>query len=105
MTVEVKTGMRLRSAVSSTEIIVVRAGSGEMDLRCGGHPMLPAGADAAAEKLAAETGFDEPTLLGKRYSDEGDTVEVLCVVGGSGTLSLGAAPLSVKGPRPLPASD
>ena len=105
VTLEVKAGTRLRSVVCGTEIIVVRAKSTELDLRCGGRPMVPIDAEPA-EKLTAEPGFaDEPTLLGKRYSDSADTVEVLCVVAGPSTLSLGPTPLAVKGPRPLPASD
>ncbi|MCU1644355.1 MAG: Uncharacterized protein JWN03_4630 [Nocardia sp.] len=104
MTLEVKTGMRLRSAVCDTEIIVVRATSKDLDLRCGGRPMLPAGA-TPTEKTPPEAGYDDPTLLGKRYADSDDAIEVLCAVAGPSTLSIGEKPLSVKGPRPLPASD
>jgi hypothetical protein len=104
MAVTVRSGTRLRSAVCDTEIIVVRAQAGEVDLRCGGRPMLPHGS-AAAERAVPEPGYDQPTLLGKRYTDDADTIEVLCTVAGSSTLSLGERPLSVKGPRPLPASD
>jgi hypothetical protein len=104
MTVVVKTGMRLRSAVCDTEVIVIRATAGEVDLRCGGAPMLPEGAPAS-EAAEPAPGFTEPTLLGKRYSDEEDTIELLCTKAGAATLSLGDKPLAVKGPRPLPASD
>lgn len=104
MAIEVKTGMRLRSAVCETEIIVVRAMSSDLDLRCGGRPMLPVGA-APTEKSGPAAGYDDPTLLGKRYADSDDAIEVLCAVAGPSTLSIGEEPLSVKGPRPLPASD
>lgn len=69
--------------------------------------MVPAGsADTEpVEKLQPQPGFDQPTLLGKRYADESDALELLCCVGGTSTLSLGDELLSAKGPRPLPASD
>jgi hypothetical protein len=104
MTVVVKTGMRLRSAVGSTEVIVIRATAGELDLRCGGAPMLADG-EPKPGPVEPSSGFAEPTLLGKRYADADDTIEVLCTKAGEATLSLGDTPLTVKGPRPLPASD
>jgi hypothetical protein len=104
MAVQVKSGMRLRSAVDATEVIVVRAQVGELDLRCGGRPMLPHDA-APAENATPAPGYDEPTLLGKRYADADELIELLCTKGGPHTLSIGDKPLLVKGPRPLPASD
>lgn len=60
----VKPGMRLRSAVCETEVVVVRAGDADVDLRCGGHPMVPVpGADAATGLAITER---SGTLLGKR---------------------------------------
>jgi hypothetical protein len=104
VTVQVKSGTRLRSAVCGTEIIVVRSQVSELDLRCGGQPMLPHDS-APAEQAAPEPGYDEPTSLGKRYADDEDVIEVLCTVAGPSTLTIGERPLSIKGPRPLPASD
>jgi hypothetical protein len=104
MAVVLKTGMRLRSSVCETEVIVIRAEMGEVDLRCGGAPMLPGGTPSP-EPATPAPGFTEPTLLGKRYSDSGDTIELLCIKAGAATLSLGDQPLAVKAPRPLPASD
>ena len=104
MPVKVKSGARLRSAVCGTQIVVIRAQESELDLRCGGRPMLPLDAARVAPG-APEPGYDTPTLLGKRYADEAETLEVLCTSGGKYALSLGAEPLAVKGPRPLPASD
>jgi len=40
VSMELKTGERLRSATDTTEVIVVRAPSEAIDLRCGGHPMV-----------------------------------------------------------------
>jgi hypothetical protein len=104
MAVVVRTGMRLRSAVCDTEVIVIRAKADGLDLRCGGEPMLPEGVPTL-ESATPVPGFTEPTLLGKRYSDQDETVEVPCTKAGATTLSLGDDPLAVKGPRPLPASD
>ena len=50
-------------------------------------------------------GAADPTLLGKRYEDAGLGVEVLCTQGGAGSLTIGDAPLLVKGAKPLPSSD
>lgn len=104
MAVVVKTGMRLRSAVGGIEVIVIRATAGELDLRCGGAAMLADG-EPTPDAARPVPGFTEPTLLGKRYADQDDTIEVLCTKAGAATLSLGDTPLAVKGPRPLPASD
>ncbi|HEY4457617.1 MAG TPA: hypothetical protein VGN81_25110 [Pseudonocardiaceae bacterium] len=104
MSVVIKSGVRLRSAVCDTEVIVIRANADELDLRCGGETMLPEGVPTP-ESVKPVPGFTEPTLLGKRYSDRDETVELLCTKAGATTLSLGDEPLAVKGPRPLPASD
>jgi hypothetical protein len=43
--------------------------------------------------------------MGKRYTDEEDSIEVLCTKGGEGSLSIGDALMVVKGAKPLPSSD
>jgi hypothetical protein len=101
---QLKPGSRLRSATDSTEVVIVRAPAEPVDLRCGGHPMLPLDADPPAG-VAMEAGFDEGSQLGKRYADEAVGIEVLCTKAGPGSLSLGADPLAVKGAKPLPSSD
>jgi hypothetical protein len=58
-----------------------------------------------AERGAAEPGFAQGTQIGKRYVDAGGTVELLCVKGGQGSLSIGGVPLQLKDAKPLPASD
>src|SRR5580658_9072785 len=49
-TFEVKlvAGSRWRSAVDTTEVVVVRAPEDEASLECGGHEMVAAGADGTA---------------------------------------------------------
>lgn len=50
-------------------------------------------------------GLDETTLLGKRYADDAQGLEVLCTKSGAGTLTVDGAPMQLKGAKPLPASD
>ena len=100
---DVRPGMRLRSAVCDTEIVVVRAAEGAVDLRCGGHPMFPLPGDAPANGLAiAET---SGTVLGKRYAHEASGLEVLCTKPGEGGLTVGGEPVPAKAAKPLPSSD
>ena len=100
---ELKPGLRLESATCDTQVVVVKApGQAEVDLRCGGEPMRELGTGGERSAIAGE---GEPTLLGKRYADEELGLEVLCTQAGDGSLSVGDAPLLVKGAKPLPSSD
>jgi len=100
--VELRPGARFQSTVCSTEVIVVK-GAGPAELTCGGAPMAAAGSAERSGEPRADA--PEGTLLGKRYGDPDETVEVLCTRAGPGSLALGDAPLTVKATRPLPASD
>jgi hypothetical protein len=100
---ELTAGSRWKSAVSETEIVVVRPVEGEHTLGCGGSDMVPAGTDASTGTL--DPALAEPTLLGKRYEDEASGLEVLCSKGGDGTLTFDGQPLVVKSAKPLPSSD
>jgi hypothetical protein len=102
--VELKPGTRLRSAACDAEVVVVKAPAGEADLRAGGHPMVPLGEDGPSG-LAAEGGSGEGVLLGKRYTDEAGTIELLCTKAGTSSLSIGDEPLGLKDAKPLPSSD
>jgi hypothetical protein len=53
----------------------------------------------------AAGGPDAATLIGKRYVDSAESVELLCTSSGAGTLSCDGAPMSIKAAKPLPASD
>ena len=100
---ELKVGSRWRSATDTTEVVIVRAPGDAVDLRCGGHPMVPLGDEIA--DLAVEPGFDEGTQVGKRYADDDAGIEILCTKAGEGSLSLGEERLHLKGAKPLPSSD
>lgn len=101
---QLRPGQRLRSAVCATEVIVIRAPEGDVDLRCGGSPVgeLEGGVPPAG---APGSGHDTGTLLGKRYADEALGLEVLCTKAGTGSLAVGDDPLPSKEARPLPSSD
>ncbi len=72
-----KTGSRLRSQVCTTEVIGVRPGSRDIDLQCGGHPLIEIGAEPAAG-LSVDPAFGGGTLLGKRYTlPDDDSLEIL----------------------------
>jgi hypothetical protein len=101
---EIKPGARFRSAVCTTEIAVVKGSGASVDLRCGGHPVVPMGTEPPAD-LAIEAGFDGGTAVGKRLVDDDDTIEVLCTKAGAGSLSIADALLRLKEAKPLPSSD
>ena len=81
MGIEVQPGKRYRSAVCDAELVVVKAPAGEVDLRSGGHPVVPVD-DERPEGLGVESGFEGELLVGKRYTDEAGTIEVLCTKAG-----------------------
>ena len=95
-----KLGAKLKSAVCDTQIMVIRSVPGDLDLRCGGVPMDGDGAGASLD-----TEFADGTLIGKRYVDAADRIELLCTKGGEGSLSLGGEKLLIKQPKALPSSD
>jgi hypothetical protein len=100
-----KPGTRLRSAVCTTELMVIRAPDGETTVTCGGAPLLPF--DAAPPGGAAAPAPDAAggTQIGKRYVDASGQLELLCTRAGGGSLSADGVALVVKGAKPLPSSD
>jgi len=102
--VKPKPGTRYRSQVGDTEIVVVRAPAAEVELTCGGKPVI--GFDETrADGTAPVPGLDEATPVGKRYVDDAGTLEVLVTRAGTGTLALADVPLTLKSAKPLPSSD
>ncbi len=101
---QLKPGSRMRSAVCTTEVMVVMAPSGDVDLTCGGTPML----DLAEDPPAGGTPDGElasGTQPGKRYVNEAGDLELLCTKPGAGSLGVGRTALQIKGAKPLPSSD
>lgn len=95
-----KPGIRALSTVCDTEVMVIRGA--EVELRCGGAPMVTARDDVVG---TPEKGLDGGTLLGKRYAHDESGLEVLCVKPGAGTLSVGSQPLVEVAAKQLPSSD
>ena len=103
MAMALKAGTKFKSAVCDTQVMVIKAPAGEHELCCGGAPMLAATAVAAGGTPdAAHAG---ETLIGKRYVNADESLELLCTKGGKGSLSLGATPLEIKQAKQLPSSD
>lgn len=101
---DISVGMRLRSQVCTTEVIVVRVPDRPSELGCGGLPLIAADADVVPAAIAP--GLDGGSLLGKRYTTAEPTgLELLVVKAGAGTLSADGVPLILKDAKPLPASD
>lgn len=101
-----KPGARLRGVADTTEVVVVRAPANDVDLRCGGHPMILVGEEPpAGPTVAVDPAFAGGTLVGKRYADEGSGLELLCTKAGDGSLSIGTEAIPVKSAKPLPSSD
>ncbi|MBD0321775.1 MAG: hypothetical protein ICV72_00110 [Aldersonia sp.] len=95
-------GTQLASTVCTTRVVVVRAPSTSApEIACGGEPMV-----AAPAGRPDTSGVKEPvTLIGKRYVDADDTVELLCTAPGVGELSANGVPMTIKAAKALPASD
>ncbi|HEX2813994.1 MAG TPA: hypothetical protein VHO04_15060 [Sphingopyxis sp.] len=101
---ELKPGSRWKSAVCDAQMVVVRPPSGAGELQCGGAAVLPID-DAAAPTGAVSPDFAEGVAIGKRYIDEESGLEVLGAKAGKGSLAFDGRPLTLKGAKPLPASD
>jgi hypothetical protein len=98
-----KPGMRLRSATSVAEVIVIRCNDGDIDLRSGGVPLVTLDHEVIIQEPAS--GFDEGLLIGKRYGTDEQNIELLCTKAGVGALSIGEELLPLKEAKPLPSSD
>jgi hypothetical protein len=100
---EVKPGTRFGSTTCETQVMVVKGGPARIDVRCGGAAMVPV-ADAAVTSSPVAP-FDQGTLIGKRYVNDDESLELLCTRAGDGSVSIGDNILVVRGTKPLPASD
>lgn len=100
-----KAGSRLRSAVCSTEVMVVAAPKeAAAEVCCGGAPLIAIG-DSPSDGAKPDADHAEGTQIGKRYVNEAGDLEVLCTKPGEGSLSVGGVALTIKGAKPLPSSD
>ena len=97
-----KAGSRFKSAVSDVQVMVVKAPAGEHDLLCGAADMIAPTAAAGGTLDAGDTG---EVLIGKRYVNEDESLELLCTKGGKGTIVFNGTPLDIKQAKQLPSSD
>ena len=100
---ELKTGARLKSAVCDGEIMVVTTPGGDIDITCGGAPMVESGADV--DRVAVDPDHAVGIVIGKRYINADETLEVLCVKAGDGSLALDGDLLLLKDTKALPKTD
>jgi hypothetical protein len=96
-----KPGVRLKSIVCDTEVMVIRTG-GDGTVECGGKPMAEARPAALG---AVDDAFANGTQMGKRYVNASGTLELLCVKPGRGSLAINGVALQIKEAKPLPSSD
>lgn len=98
---DLRPGLKLFSAVSDAQLVVVKAPAEPVEIACGGQPM----AEAEVGEYAASGDLGEGPQMGKRYADEEVGIELLCTRPGDGALTVNGKPLELKGAKPLPASD
>jgi hypothetical protein len=95
-------GDQLASTSCTTRVVVVRAPADRAPvIECGGSPMVAAATGAKPSPPAPGAA----TLIGKRYVDASETVELLCTSSGAGALSCDGVEMTLKSAKPLPASD
>jgi hypothetical protein len=98
-----RVGSRWKSTVDTTEVMVIRGPAADVDLRCGGRPMVTSG--APGEPAPLDPAYADGTQVGKRYVDDELGLEVLCSKAGQGTLAVGDRALALQSAKPLPTSD
>lgn len=97
-----KAGGRFKSTVCETQVMVIKAPPGEHLLACGGAEM---GGPTATITGTPAADAAAGSLIGKRYVNADETLELLCTKGGAGSLALNGTPLEVKQAKQLPSSD
>ena len=95
-----KPGSRLKSAVCDAEVMVIKAEAND-EVTCGGAVM----ATDVSEKGAGDEAQMHGCLIGKRYINQEETIELLCVKSGDGSLYCNGEELMTKDTKKLPSSD
>ena len=101
---QLKTGTRIRSAVCTAEAMVIAAPDGDVEVTCGGVPVIEIGAEPPAGATLSPDAA-KGSALGKRYVTESGDLELLCTKPGDGSLGADGVLLTVKEAKPLPSSD
>jgi len=97
-------GQKLHSAVCDAQVVVVKAPSADVELGCGGAPLVADG-EAAPAGATLDASLGEGPVIGKRYESAELGLELLCTRAGAGALTANGEVLQLKGAKPLPASD
>jgi hypothetical protein len=100
---KLRAGLKLQSAVSKTQLVVVRAGNADIEIACGGVMVLEDG--AAPDGATLDAPIVERRKLGKRYADEELGLELLCTRAGEGALTIDGRVLPDRAAKRLPSSD
>lgn len=103
MKVGLKVGQRLKSMVCSTEIMVITAPDGEIQLTCGGAQMTDG--EGNGEGGSVHPDHASGSTIGKRYVSKVGDLEILCVKPGEGSLAVGDVALNLKDAKKLPKTD
>ncbi len=98
-----KAGSRLKSGVCDTQVMVIAAPDGDINLTCGGAAMVDTAADAPRGDV--DPNHKNGTQIGKRYVNEAGDLELLCTKPGEGSLAEGDTALTLKEAKALPSSD
>ena len=98
-----KAGLKLKSIVCDAEVMVIKAGDDTM-LTCGGVPMFAAN-EAAGPRAEPEASQMGGCQVGKRYVNKDQSLEILCVKTGKGSLAADGEILEAKVAKKLPSSD
>lgn len=100
---DLKAGTRLVSKCCDAEVMIIKS-PGQGNVSCGGHEMyLVSEKGSSTEDLNAD--LSGGVLIGKRYTDADQTIELLCVKAGKGTLAFNGIIMRVKEAKKLPSSD
>ena len=103
MAQQIKPGTKWNSVTCQTQVMALRVPAGaELELTCGGTEMTT---DEPGERGSPAADAAGGTLVGKRYVDEGETMEFLCTRGGEGSLAVNGIALGIKEAKKLPSSD
>jgi hypothetical protein len=102
--VQLRAGMQLESAVSPARVIILKAQREDVEVCCGGKPMVTPESKTGQDAVpAADDGSG--LVLGKRYQYEALDLEFLCTRAGAGELTVNGEPFALKEAKPLPSSD
>ena len=94
-----KPGTRLKSAVCEAEIMIIKAGDSD-ELTCGGIAL-----DESSDRVEGVPDKMDGCVIGKRYINASESIEVLCVKTGEGSLYCNDEELMTKDTKKLPSSD